>query len=402
MNMPRIWAGIDAGKAHHHCVVVDAEGNRLYSKKVPNTETDILNLLAHVAGLADGHELTWATDLNQGGAALLIAVLTAHSQNVLYLPGRTVYTAARTYRGDAKTDAKDAWIIADQARMRRDLYPISISDEIATDLRLLCAHRTDLMTDRTRILNRLRATLLEYFPGLDAALDFAKSPAGLTLLTGYQDAASLRRMGVTRLSAWLRRRGYHRPERVAQAAVDAAHAQHTVLPGQSAAAVIVAKLATDVLRLTADAAEIEKRIEARLREHADAELLLSVPGFGPMLAAEFTAATGGSMTRFATADRLAGVAGLAPAPRDSGRISGNNHRPKRYDRRLLRACYLSAQVAAIWCPTSRAFYERKRGEGKSHTQAVLALARRRINVIWAMLRDRTTFQHPAAVAASTT
>lgn len=41
-------------------------------------------------------------------------------------------------------------------------------------------------------------------------------------------------------------------------------------------------------------------------------------------------------------DRLAGVAGLAPVPRDSGRISGNNHRPRRYDRRLLRVCYLAA------------------------------------------------------------
>jgi hypothetical protein len=43
-----------------------------------------------------------------------------------------------------------------------------------------------------------------------------------------------------------------------------------------------------------------------------------------------------------------------------------------------------------WCEESRRFYTRKRAEGKRHTHAVLALARRRINVLWAMLRDQST------------
>jgi hypothetical protein len=43
-------------------------------------------------------------------------------------------------------------------------------------------------------------------------------------------------------------------------------------------------------------------------------------------------------------------------------------------------------------PESRVYYDRKRAEGKRHTQAVIALARRRVNVLWAMLRDQTTFE----------
>jgi hypothetical protein len=49
--------------------------------------------------------------------------------------------------------------------------------------------------------------------------------------------------------------------------------------------------------------------------------------------------------------------------------------------------YTSALVSIRCCPESRAFYDRKRAEGKRHTQAVLALARRRVNVLWALLRD---------------
>lgn len=113
--MPELWAGIDAGKRTHHCVVIDATGTVMLSRKVANEEADLLEVIATVLRLADGREVSWATDLANRGAALLIALLVAHGQQVLYLPGRIVHHAAATYRGDGKTDAKDARIIADQA-----------------------------------------------------------------------------------------------------------------------------------------------------------------------------------------------------------------------------------------------------------------------------------------------
>ncbi|SDS57670.1 Transposase IS116/IS110/IS902 family protein [Streptomyces sp. TLI_053] len=95
---------------------------------------------------------------------------------------------------------------------------------------------------------------------------------------------------------------------------------------------------------------------------------------------------------FAIADRLAGFACLAPGPRDSGRVSGNLRRPKRYHRGLLRSMHLSAMVSTTTCPTSKACYQRKRAEGKGHKQALLALARRRLNVLWAMIHDGQCYQ----------
>jgi len=401
--MPRLWAGVDAGKTHHHCVVIDEDGTRVLSRKLANAEDEILDLVTDVTALTDGGELVWATDLNQGGAALLIAILAANGQGMLYIPGRTVHHAARTYRGDGKTDAKDAGIIADQARMRRDLSPVRGADEIAVELRMLAAHRADLVADRTRAINRLRATLLEYFPGLEAAFDYAGRKAAVILLTEYQTPEQLRRAGVARVIARLRKAGARLPEQIAKAAVDVAHAQHTVVPGQDAAAAIVKRLATEVLRLREEVEEVESQLETRFRRHRHADSLMSMPGFGPLLAAEFIAFTGGTLTAFESADRLAGIAGVAPVPRDSGRISGNLHRPKRYSRRLLRTCYIGAEVAARSHPESRAYYDRKRREGKNHKQAVLALARRRINVIWALLRDGTTFHQespaPTPIAA---
>ncbi len=86
--------------------------------------------------------MTWAIDLNSGGAALVLTLLANHDQLVFYIPGRIIHHAAETYRGDAKTDAKDAVIIADQARMRRDLTPILTNGQLSQDLRMIASHRT--------------------------------------------------------------------------------------------------------------------------------------------------------------------------------------------------------------------------------------------------------------------
>lgn len=395
-----VWAGLDAGKTEHHCVVIDTDGHRLLSRRVTNDETALNELISQVAGLARDGQLTWAIDLNHGGAGLVIAMLLDRDQQLLYIPGRTVHHAAGSYRGDGKSDAKDAAIIADQARMRRDLHPIRIGDEIAVDLRILTTRRTDLVCDRTRAINRLRAQLLEYFPALERAFGYSTSKAALVLLTGYRTPDGIRRIGAGRLEAWLRKHHARNASQVAQTAIAAAGAQHTRVPGQQVAAEVVARLAKEVIALDAQIGETEAQIEARFHSHRHARIILSMPGFGPILGAEFLAATGGDMSVFESADRLAGVAGLAPVPRDSGRVRGNLHRPRRYDRRLLRACYLSAMVSIRSCAESRVYYDRKRAEGKRHTQAVLALARRRVNVLWAMLRDEAVYQPASTVAAA--
>lgn len=387
--MPEIWAGVDIGKEHHHCVVIDAHGERLLSRRVLNDETALLELVSAVLELSA--DALWAVDINHGGAALLIGLLLGHGQPMVYLPGLAVHQASAAYRGQGKTDAKDAFVIADQARMRRDLGVLRPGDDIAVDLRILTRRRTDLVNDRTRQINRLREQLLEIFPALERSLSLTnKGP--VLLLTGYQTPAAIRRAGAKRIETWLRNRKVKGAAAIAQAAVGAAQAQQTSLPGEKLAAVMVARLAKGVLALDEEISELEVLIEARFHEHPHAVTIRSLPGMGPMLGAEFVAATGGDMGAFGTADRLAAFAGLSPVPRDSGRISGNMRRPRRYHRGLLRAFYLSSMASLRSCPASQAYYQRKRAEGKGHKQAVLALARRRANVLWAMLRDGASYR----------
>ncbi len=226
---PEIWAGVDIGKTHHHAVVINAEGERLLSRWVQNDEAELLGLLGDMLAISD--DVLWAVDLNHGGAALLIGLLTTHDQSVACLTGLAVHRASATYRGEGKTDAKDAFVIADQARIRRDLGLLRPGDEIAIDLRTLTTRRLDLVFDRTRQINRLRAQLLEIFPALERSLDLTnKGP--VMLLTGYQTPAAIRRTGAKRIETWLKNRKVKGAAALAGTAVEAAQAQHTALPAK--------------------------------------------------------------------------------------------------------------------------------------------------------------------------
>ncbi|GAA2813829.1 IS110 family transposase [Kitasatospora paracochleata] len=388
--MSRIWAGIDSGKGHHHGLALDAEGKTLLSRRVANDEPELLQLVGDVLALADGEPVTWAIDMTGGEPALLLTLLISHGQEVLYLPGRLVNRASDGYRSEGKTDARDAYVIADQARMRRDLRPIRPGDETAIELRLLTGRRADLVEDRTRAVNRLRGTLLSMFPALERALDVT-NVGPLKLLTEYQTPAAIRRAGVTRLTKWLANRKVRNARALAETAVEAAQRQHTAVPGEKTISRLVHTLAEGVMALNEQIAEMDKLIEGRFREHELAGIVESVPGIGTVLGAEFLAAVGGNLDDFASPDALAAFAGVAPAPRDSGKVSGNLHRPVVYHRRLQRVFYTSALVSIRCDPNSRAFYDRKRAEGKRHVQAVMALARRRVNVLWALIRDRRCY-----------
>ncbi len=371
----RVWAGIDAGKGHHWAAVVGETGATLWSKKIVNDESAILAAIGEILELTD--EVSWAVDISGTASALLLALLAAHDQQAVYVPGRTVNRMSGAYRGEAKTDARDAYVIAETARHRRDFATIDVPAQLATDLALLTAHRSDLVADRVRLINRLRDVLTGIFPALERAFDYSAHKGALLLLTGYQTPAVIRRRGRARLTAWLANRGVRNADAIAATALEAAEAQHTALPGEDVAAQIVADLAAQILTLDDRLKRIDQQIRETFRSHPQAEIIESLPGMGPILGAEFVVAAG-DLSTYADAGHLAAAAGLVPVPRDSGRRTGNLHRPKRYSRRLRRALYLSAQTSIIREGPNRDFYLKKRGEGCKHVQAVIALARRRV------------------------
>jgi transposase len=392
----KAWVGIDVGKTHHWACVVDAEGKTLLSVKVANDEAEIMALLANTGSLAT--QLIWAVDIIGAPSALLLALLVRAGQSARYASGRVVAAMSAAYGGEGKTDAKDAYVIAETARLRRDLAVIDAGTDLVRKLAVLTGHREDLIADRVRMINRLRDLMTSVFPSLERAFDYSSHKGALILLTGYATPDRIRRIGQTRLTGWLQSRRVRSSADVAARAITAAKAQTVVLPGQDLTATIITELANGILALDDRLKALDAQIELTLAGHPHATIIQSMPGFGPILGASLLVGAN-DLRAFPSAGHLAAAAGLVPVPNDSGRRTGNRHRPLRYSRPLRHVFYLSAQTSMMRAGPNRDYYLKKRAQGATHSQAVISLARRRIDVLWALLREnRTWTTAPPALA----
>jgi transposase len=349
------WVGVDVGKAHHWVVAENPQGRVVLSRRVANDQQEITRVVGEVGKLAG--RLVWTVDLTTAEAALLLAVLFNGGQTVRYLSGRAVNQAAASYRGEGKTDARDAHVIADQARMRRDLPVLRPNEDLVAELRLLVAQRADLVGDRTRTLNRLRQHLTAVCPALERAAEPASQGGWLVLLARYQRPAAIRRAGVRRLRGLLAAQGVRAgmAQHLAETAVAAAKTQSLRLAGEEVAAELVAALAQQATDLGLRMATLDRQIASRFGRHRLAKVIWSMPGFGFRLGELLVAI--GDLDQVDAAVRLAAYAGLAPVANDSGKRTGRRRRPVRYNRALRRAMYLAALVAIRCDPAARAYYQ---------------------------------------------
>ncbi len=170
---------------------------------------------------------------------------------------------------------------------------------------------------------------------------------------------------------------------LASAALASAMAQRVAVPGERLAADLVRELAGEALACRDRLARLDRDLEALLESHPDAAFVRSMPSMGTVLTAEFIAEAG-DISRFRSADAFAPVLRQSGKVRFRRRANGGN-------KALKRVFYQSA-FASLRSADSKAFYDRKTREGKRHHRALIALTRRRIGVLWAMLRDRRRFE----------
>jgi transposase len=385
-----IWVGIDIAKEVHWATGIDDRGQVVLDQQVANDPDAIDALIRTLDALADQPVI--GLDLLGGIATLLQAMLGQAGFRLVHVPGLAVNRARQaTSGGQHKSDPRDARVIADQVRTRPDLRPITADTELNLEIRLLVGRRSDLTGEQTRRIARLHELLSGVHPGLERALDLT-TKTGLSLLTRWVTPAQLRQAGRDQIRAQLAstaRLPSRRLDTLADQILAAANAQQLALPGEQLAATLIAELAHEALACRDRLARLDRDLAQLLDRHPDAALICSLPGMGATLCAEFIAQAG-PLTRFRSADALAAAAGLAPVLRQSGKVR-YNRRPTGGSKALKRVFYQSA-FCSLRAPDSKAFYARKRREGKPHHQAVIALARRRIDVLWAMLHTRQAYQ----------
>lgn len=392
MTDHQLYLGIDVGKTDHHATGLSAAGSVVYDKPLPQSEPKIRALLQELT-VAHGTVLV-VVDQPKTIGALVIAVAQDLGIDVAYLPGLTMRRVADLHPGQAKTDARDAFIIAETARtMAHTLRGITVTEENIAELSMLCGFDDDLAAQITQARNRLRGFLTQIHPALERVLGPRLGhPAVVALLTRYSSPARLRTAGRGHVRVLLKKHAPRLAENLTEEIFTALSEQTVTVAGTSAAEKIIGRLADQLSQLATQRAEIEAEILTVVDAHPLTQVLTSMPGVGVRTAARILTEVVGK--DFATAGHLASYAGIAPVTRRSGTSIRGESPSRRGNKVLKRALFLSAFASINASPASRAYYDRKRSEGKRHNQAVIALARRRTDVLYAMLRDGAFYTEP--------
>lgn len=253
--------------------------------------------------------------------ALPLAVARDMGCPVAYLPGLTMRRIADLYPGEAKTDARDAFIIADAARaMPHTLRTIDGEDETIAELEMIVGFDDDLAGEATRAANRLHGLLTQIHPSLERVLGpRLQHPAVLTLLERFGSPAQIRKAGRRRLVTLLRPKAPRMAERLVEEIFAALDEQTVTVPGTEAAALIVPSLATSLTAVLDQRKLLAGRIEELLEAHPLSKVLTSMPGVGVRTGARILIEVGDGST-FPTADHLAAYAGLGPGDPELGLI----------------------------------------------------------------------------------
>ena len=279
--------------------------------------------------------------------------------------------------------------------MPHSLRRVGTDDETLAELTVLAGYDDDLAAQATRLTNRLRDALLHIHPALERLVGPRLDRGGvLDLLAIATTPEELRKLGVDGIAATMKPRSPRLARTLPKQILSALAEQTVIVPGTAAFGRVIGGVAGQLREVRAERDALAADLETRLEAHPLAEVLTSMPGLGFRTALKILTIVGDG-SAFPSAGHLAAYAGLSPVTRRSGSSIKGETRSQRGNHALKSALFLSA-FASLADPTSRAYYNRKRAEKKRHNAALICLARRRVDVIYAMLRDRRPYEQPAA------
>jgi transposase len=404
-----VFCGIDWAEDHHDIALVGRDGRLLARQRIGDDATGLTELLALLAAHGDDIEdpIPVAIETPRG---LLTSCLRA--------TGRPVYPinpmAVARYRdrhsvAGRKSDHGDAVVLANILRTDSHSHrPLPADSELVQAVAVLARAQQDAVWARTTAHNKLRSHLREYYPGFLAA--FADARGGINraearvLLAAAPDPAAAAKLTRSQLQALLRRAGRTR------GITAEANRLRDVLrnPQMRQLPLVEQALGRQALALLGQlnaactaADDLEHAVLEAFEQHADADIITSFPGLGPLTGARVLAEIGDDRSRFADAKGLKAYAGAAPITRASGKTSKVLHRRVK-NNRLSAAGYTWAFSALTASPGARAHYDRRRQAGDRHAAAQRNLYARLLGCFHHCLNTGQPYHEPTAFPPPTT
>jgi transposase len=381
--------GIDISKRNHEATIIDSKGVVIAkSFRFANSFTGFNHLLETVKrttgndvmfGMeATGHYwLALYTHLRKKGFA--VHVINAIQSDAL----RGMYIRQQ------KNDSRDSFIIADVIRFGR-FCETTLSSPDLYALRELCRHRFFIVDSVSDIKRKVIALLDQVFPEYENLFTDTFGKASLELLSEYTTPEEILNVDTDKLVELINAASHGKfgLKKVSEIQ-DAARNSFGILLASDTIALLIRQYIEQIRFVEKQINALDEEI-ARLLSAFDTQLT-TITGIGPTLAAVILSEIG-DVKRFSSAAKLAAFAGVYPTMKQSGDFNGSRSRmSKRGSPYLRRALWLASTVASFKDPAISAFYQRKRSEGKAHMTALGHVARKMINIIFAVLRDNSAY-----------
>ena len=402
-----LFIGDDWAEDHHDVELEDEGGRRLAGARLPEGLEGITRLHALVAEHARAGWSGLSSEEVAGRVAVGIETDRGPWVSALRAAGYQVFAinplSVARYRerhstSGAKSDAGDAHVLAEIVRLDRGHHRAIAGDsELADAVKLLSRAHQNAIWERTRHVLRLRSVLREFFPAAVEAFDDLAAADALSLLGRAPDPARAAKLTRAQITAALRAARRHHAEARADAMLTVLRAPGLRQPPvtEGAYAAVVAGQVRIITALNEQIAGLQEVMAGHFGRHPAADIYLSQPGFGVVLAARALGEFGDDNQRFSDARARKNYSGQSPITRASGKKTVVLARYAT-NRRLGAALHLQAFAALGASPGARAYYDALRGRNIGHHAALRQLANRLVGILHGCLKTGTLYDEDTA------
>jgi transposase len=393
MDRSELQVAVDVGARRHRVAVGDATGRLIEEFDLEHTATGLNGFFNRLERLAAKRKMSVAVAMEgfNGWARPLDRQVIEHGWRLYNVNNLKLARYKEIFPAPAKTDAIDARRILELFRLRTHLpvarevlqEVVAVTQE-AERLKRLTRRRRQLVNEKVRVLNRMQADLQAVCPGLLAITAEADNLWFLSLLGARED---IRKLAGLRQCSLLTLEGVGRAY---CAKIQAWQLEALFSAEAEWAGPMVVADARRVQALKGEISALDQLIEPLTESSETARRLRTIPGFGPTCSGELAGEIG-TIERFATEASLALYLGMATLDHSSGTHTGTK-RPRQVNTRAKAAMMIAMARHMEQVPASRAYYDKKRAQGKAHNQAVRALGRQLVRVIWSMLKHQRDYE----------
>jgi transposase len=397
----RYYTGIDWASDHHDVCVVDDNGTVLGEKQFEHSGAGIQKCIDWLLQLAGGDASAIAVAIEVPHGAVVESLIENHLAVFALNPKQMDRFRDRHTVAGAKDDGLDAFVMADSLRTdQRCFHRVELDEPAILRLREWSRMEQDLQTDANRLANQLWEQLRRYYPQMlklsPAAneawlwdlLASAPLPADAAKLKLAKVKAILRAYRIRRVTAEEVLEQLRQPAlRLAPGAAEAA-SEH-VLMLLPRLRLLDEQQAAAAQRIRSILEELGTPAEDEGREHRDVEILLSLPGIGPVIAATMLAEAWQPL-RERDYQALRHYAGAAPVTRRSGK---RKVIVMRYacNGRLRNALYHWSRCSMQKDARAKQHYAELRRSGHTHGRALRGVADRNLAMLMSMLKSGTLY-----------